>query len=313
MTAYALRLANSQDTSTRMRFGDMLALAAAGPLQARNGLRPDGGGEVSVVAGSMTVQVTPFMAWVQGTSTTAQAGYPFVLDSTLTLTLSAGDPASDRVDTIVARVQDDAYDSSGATVATVAVVEGVPGAGAPALPATCIPLRDVTVPAGVSAGTGGLVAGNLGADRRTYVTGLGGVTAVSSTADRDSLPAQAGTVVYRKDTDTLQAYNGTSWDTYYPGAPLISKVTWGTATITFQSGGGANGAIDHHLGETPDLCLATLEQEQQNVNCYSYGPTQFVAHVNNLSDGSNAIGVTAVIHWVAFKFAGTGYTSTSTQ
>jgi hypothetical protein len=105
----------------------------------------------------------------------------------------------------------DTYDGSVLLDADVVVVTGTPGAGAPALPTNCLPLRNVTVPAGASSGTGGLVAGNLSTDRRTYVSGLGGVVPVASQAERDALPALDGTVVYRTDVDRFEGRSNGTW------------------------------------------------------------------------------------------------------
>lgn len=210
MTEYALRLANDQDTAARMRLGDSLHLTpAAGVLQARAGVRP-GTAAVTVVAGTMAVEVAPFVGWVDGTTSDAQGGYPFVLDAAKQLTLDAGDPALARVDTIVARVYDDMYDGGGVTTATVEVVKGTPGGGAPALPASALPLRDVNVPAGRSVGTGGLVAGDLSTDRRRYTSSLGGVLPVVSEADRNAVDP-AVHVVYRLDTKVVEYRAASGW------------------------------------------------------------------------------------------------------
>lgn len=232
MTEYALRLENGTDTAVRMRFGDALPLFPAGASAGRNGLRPDGGGEVTVVAGSMTVQVTPFTAWVGGGASGAQGGYPFVLDTTKTLTFADGDPSLSRTDTIVAQVLDNAYDGSGSTVAQLVVVQGTPGSGAPALPASCVPLRDVTVPAGASAGTGGLGASNLGSDRRTYTAALGGVLPVAGVTERDAIPSpQPGMHVYRRDTGNVEWYTGSAWRVVQDDS-VEAQLTGATATTS---------------------------------------------------------------------------------
>ncbi|NED65381.1 hypothetical protein G3I15_31085, partial [Streptomyces sp. SID10244] len=69
------------------------------------------------------------------------------------------------------------YDTSGDTLA---VVERLPGTPAPtpdppALPVGCLRLWDVTVPAGASAGVGGLDWGTAVVDRRQYTAAVGGV------------------------------------------------------------------------------------------------------------------------------------------
>lgn len=216
MTAYAGRLANAADTAPRVRQIDTLGLAPAGSLQAREGLRPDGGGVVTVVAGTMDVSVSAFSGWVDGDASAAQGGYPFVNDSARVLTLANGHASLARVDLIVARVRDTTFDASGFTDADVVVIAGTPGSGVPAVPAGCMPLREVNVPAGLSAGTGGLSAGNLGSDRRRWTSALGGILPVVDQSDRDGLTPYEGMTVWRQDTDLLQVHTGAAWVDYTP-------------------------------------------------------------------------------------------------
>lgn len=241
MAEYATRLANSQDTIDRMRRTDALGLTPSGnPTLARSGLRPDGGGAVTVNSGQMSVSVSAFSAWIDGTASDGQVGYPVFLDAAKTLSIAAGHATLVRVDTVVAQVRDTAYDGSGSTDFRVLVVQGTPGAGAPALPASAIPLRDISVHAGASAGTGGLTAANLSTDRRQYVTALGGVLPVASSTERDALsPKVRGMTVHRADTDRLEVYNGTTW---VPYAPASSVPLMRVGTVTISSGGLAAGA-----------------------------------------------------------------------
>lgn len=262
MAEYALRLESGTDTAPRMRMGDALELGHSSPLDTRTGLRPDGGGAVAVVGGSMDVQVSPFLGWVSGGTSQAQGGYPFVLDSTKTLTLDAGDPSQARTDTIAAVVRDDAFDSSGTTAASVEVVKGTPGAGAPALPASALPLRDVIVPAGASAGSGGLSSSDLGADRRTWLAAAGGILTVSGATERDALPAVAGQAVYRDDTARVEVHDGTSWQTYAP----LRDSGWQAGGITAASGFAINDARVRQVGE-----LVQVEVHLQLTNQQNYG------------------------------------------
>lgn len=212
MSEYALRLQNSQDTAARVRIGDLLGFTPAGVLTARTGIRPaPTAGDVAAVAGTMNVSVQPFVAWVQGGVSVAQGGYTFVLDVAKNVAIANGHATLSRTDVVAVVVHENAYDGSGLTDAAVTVVQGTPGAGVPSLPANCLPLRNITVPAGLSVGTGGLTAGNLSTDRRTYVSGLGGVVTVASQAERDALPATNGTVVYRTDTDRLEVRRAGAW------------------------------------------------------------------------------------------------------
>jgi len=223
MTQYALRLANDADTAARVRMGDSIPfLSAAGKRGARSGLRNDGGGVVTVNEGTMQVSVSPFSAMVLGGATDTQGSYPFVSDDTVTLTLADGDATQDRTDTIAIVIADDSADGAGSTSAALTVVQGTPGGGVPDLPASALPLRDVTVPATISAGTGGLTSSNLGSDRRTYLPL--GITPVSGTTERDGLTPAPGTAVYRADADQVEVWNGTAWGVYAP----VSDSGWVT-------------------------------------------------------------------------------------
>lgn len=234
MAEYAARLANSQDTIDRMRRVDALGLTPSGnPTLARSGLRPDGGGAVTVNSGQMSVSVTAFSAWIDGGASDAQVGYPVFLDAGKTLAIAAGHATLVRIDTVVAQVRDTAYDGSGSTDMRVYVVQGTPGAGAPALPQSAIPLRDISVHAGASSGTGGLTAANLSTDRRQYVTALGGTLPVASQAERDALTSlQNGSVVYRTDVDRLEVKTAAGWTPY-------EKVTRLTGAAVFSASTGS--------------------------------------------------------------------------
>lgn len=219
MTTFATRLQNGVDTAVRMRMADAVLLHSPGPgkLGARSGVRNDmDAGFVSVVAGTMNVSVKPFTGWLDGGASDAQAGYPVVSDSTATLTLSPGHATQARVDVVAVVINDHAFDGSGQTNCVLTVIEGTPGGGVPALPVTCLPLRAINVPAGLSAGTGGLSSGNLSTDYRLYLPM--GITKVGSVADRDTIVPGTGrgTVVYRNDNDVLEVWNGTTWREYRP-------------------------------------------------------------------------------------------------
>lgn len=211
MAEYAIRLANGLDTAARMRMGDALGLSPGGATLAKQGFRDDGGGVVSITNGTMTATVQPFSAWIDGSTSNTQGGYPFICDAAKNLTVTDGHASLARVDTVVAQVRDTAFDGSGFTDARVYIVTGSPGGGAPAVPASAIPLRDINVPAGASAGAGGLTAANLGADRRVFTTGLGGVLTVASQTERDALSPRNGNLVYRADTDGLQVKASGGW------------------------------------------------------------------------------------------------------
>lgn len=231
MTDYALRLANGQDTAPRTRQGDSLGLWQAGPLNARSGLRPDGGGVVTAVAGSMAVQVTPFSAWVNGGTSDAQGGYPFVNDATKVLTIADGHASLSRTDTVAVVIRENAYDGSGFTDATLQVVAGTPGAGAPTLPATALPLRNIVIPAGLSAGSGGMGSSNISTDRRQWLSATGGILPVASLTERDALGAQNGQAVFRLDTNAVEVKTTTGWKAVPFSAATGPAEAAGVATV----------------------------------------------------------------------------------
>lgn len=217
MTTYATRLQNGVDTAVRMRMADSITLHSpgGGKVGGRLGLRNDSGGIVNAVGGTMNVTVSPFVGWVDGGTSDAQGGYPVINDATATLALAPGDATQARVDVIAVVINDTAFDGSGQTNCNLVVIQGTPGAGTPALPVTCMPLRAINVPAGLSAGTGGLSSGNLGTDYRVYLPN--GILRVASASERDSSSVAArGNVVYRVDSDEIEVWNGSTWRVYRP-------------------------------------------------------------------------------------------------
>jgi hypothetical protein len=210
---YALRLQNSTDTAARTRIADLLGLnRGTDSLRARSGVRP-GGGAVTVNAGTMDVVVAPLVAFIQGGVSAAQGGYPVVSDANVTLTVTAGHASLARIDTVIVEVRDNAYDGSGSVDARVRIVDGTPSGSpvAPALPTNAIALRNISVPAGTSVGTGGLTSGNLSTDRRQLLTSLGGIIPVAAQSERDGLTPYQGLAVYRMDTNRVEAYDGATW------------------------------------------------------------------------------------------------------
>lgn len=144
-------------------------------LNTRPGVIPGGDPFAATGAGAMTMQVGVGRAMVQGT--TAQGAYPVAVTAPETLTFPDGDALNPRTDSVVLRVYDGLYDTSGDTLAVVERLPGTPAAtpDPPALPVGCLRLWDVTVPAGASAGVGGLDWGTAVVDRRQYTAAVGGV------------------------------------------------------------------------------------------------------------------------------------------
>lgn len=208
MGEYALRLENAADTAPRVRAGDALGLTPNGTTaRARGGLRVDGGGAVTVSSGTMTVNVAPLVAWVDA-PLSGQVGFPFVLDASKALTIDAGDASLVRIDVIAVVVRENAFDSGGSTTGSVEVIKGTPGAGAPSLPNAAVPLRNISVHAGASSGSGGLTVANLSTDRRVWTVAAGGILPVANQTVRDALPStQMVRIVQRLDTGNIEVYD----------------------------------------------------------------------------------------------------------
>lgn len=244
------------DTATRGRLAlsSLWTPARDVPLKVTSGLINDGGGVVSVVAGTMNVQVTACRGIIQGTVSGAQGGYPVVIDSTETITLPNGG-GSDTPYTIAILVEDSAFDLSGQQRARVVAYAT---AGGPPVGSGVIPLRSINLRAGVSAGSGGLLSGDLGTDLRLYTVAVGGILPRLS-SNRPAQPAE-GSWIWETDTKLLRVWDGTQWKAIRKDALItvntfFSNGTWNKpADIKafwhrVWGAGGAGGPVDGQSGQ----------------------------------------------------------------
>ncbi|QHF97936.1 hypothetical protein DEH18_33460 [Streptomyces sp. NHF165] len=175
MTVRTAWLLPEGQTREDTRLTPLGTMAPEGPLTTRGGViaAPDALTATGVAA--MQVQISTGRAVVQGTA--AQGAYPVAVTSPETLTVADGNAQYDRIDTVILRVDDELYDTSEQTLATLDIVQGTPSdtPTAPDLPTAAVRLWDITVPAGASAGVGGLDWSSALADRRAYTTSYGGV------------------------------------------------------------------------------------------------------------------------------------------
>uniref|UniRef100_A0AAU2JVI3 Minor tail protein n=1 Tax=Streptomyces sp. NBC_00049 TaxID=2903617 RepID=A0AAU2JVI3_9ACTN len=205
-------------TRSDTRIASLGALTPTSPVATRSGIlpgSPDGKWRISgfTVMGTtaMGATVYPGRAVIQGTD--AQGAYPVALTQTLGLTFADGHAQYPRIDLIVLRVRDDEYDATGRTDAAVEIITGVPAATpvAPATPALSLALYTVAVPAGTSAGNGGINWTNALVGQRTTTVGLGGILPVTSDTAIGAYPGQ-----YRDIDGGLQRWDGTAWMPYPP-------------------------------------------------------------------------------------------------
>ncbi|MEV7413540.1 hypothetical protein AB0O04_37695, partial [Streptomyces althioticus] len=150
---------------------------------------------------------------------------PVAVDAPEVVTLADGSAQFARVDTVALRVFDGLFDTSGQTLARVEVIEGTPSATptAPTLEPACLPLWDVRVPAGASAGVGGIDWGSALTDRRRYTVAVGGIAPDGSSADEGAYDGQ-----YRDAGGFLERWNAEAgaWIVYRPPASPIGATLY---------------------------------------------------------------------------------------
>ncbi|WP_338932640.1 hypothetical protein WEB32_29695 [Streptomyces netropsis] len=160
------------------------------------------------------------------TGSTVQGSYPIAVTEPETLTIADGDAQYPRKDSIILRVYDTAYDGSGQTTAALMVLQGTPSDNpvAPVASGTAEKLYEVTIPAGTSAGTGGINWATGVSDRRRTTVSMGGIQTAGW-----SLGYSGAYVGQYRDTGTgLERWNGTAWSAF-PAVPKWKSFTpvWG--------------------------------------------------------------------------------------
>jgi hypothetical protein len=213
------------------------ALTPASAVGSRTGVLPGSPDGLTRIAGfgvtgsGMTATVAGGRAVIQSDSDDRGA-YQVALTSPTQITFADGDPLHSRVDLLVIKIYDDYYDGTGRTEASLEVVQGAAdGSNAvPAVPAVAIPLYQVAVPAGASAG-GTAISWSTGTgggllDRRAAVVAVGGILPAYSGGGAGAYPGQ-----YADVSGVLQRWNGSAWQPYqyYPSWQSWTP-TWSTTT-----------------------------------------------------------------------------------
>lgn len=139
-----------------------------------------------------------------------------------TLTVAANSSGQTRVDIVIARVYDNANNTS---YCDIEIVTGTPGSGQPATPSTSILLAAVTVASGASS----IVNADI-TDKRTFTAAPGGVLpAATGTA-----VAGPGQVVWNTTTGALQRSNGAGGLTGLGGGAEIDDINTSTGVAGSQ-------------------------------------------------------------------------------
>jgi hypothetical protein len=221
------------------RVANLGALTPTSPVASRSGVLPgssDGALRISglsVQGGSaMGATVYPGRALIQGSD--SQGAYPVALTSSLNLTFADGNAQYGRIDLVVVRV----YDDADRWEASVEIVTGTPAAApaVPAVPPLALPLYQVAVPAGTSAGTGGITWSTALVDLRTATVAVGGILPVGTESTAGSYPGQ-----YRDANAVLQRWNGTAWVSYpqaVGGIATAAQLTTGSYPGQYRDNAG---------------------------------------------------------------------------
>ncbi|MGJ5826717.1 hypothetical protein [Streptomyces ossamyceticus] len=175
MTVRSAWLLTNGQTREDTRLTPVGTYAPESEMRTRDGVIAGGNPFAATGAGAMSLQIGVGRAQVQGTD--AQGAYPVSVDAPVTLTFTDGEAQFARIDSVVLHVYDQLFDQGGQNLAAVEIVRGTGSATptAPTLPSACLRLWDVTVPAGASAGVGGIDWTSALADRRHFTSAYGGI------------------------------------------------------------------------------------------------------------------------------------------
>lgn len=230
------------------------AMTPANPVQVRSGILPGSYGGDSQSAGfwmtgatAMSATIHEGRAVIQGDST--QGAYPVTLPEQYTVTFADGNAQFDRIDLVVIRVYDDTYDNSQTFDAVIEVIQGGAATGAvipPPTPPLSLPLYQVYVPAGTSAGNGGIDWSSRLTDLRTVTVSIGGI--LPSYQDSGAAGCYPGQY---QDAGSLQRWSGSAWVAYpHQIGGIAPNGTLATGGYTGQYRDGGNGVLQRWSGSS---------------------------------------------------------------
>ncbi|MFE3127625.1 MULTISPECIES: hypothetical protein [Streptomyces] len=207
----------------------------ANPVQVRSGVLPGSyDGQYRLAAfwtfGSapMTATVSEGRAVIQGEI--SQGAYPVTLPASETLTFAPGNAQYGRIDLIVLRIYDGLYDDNQRYEAKLEILQGAPDPTpqVPQVPDRCLPLYEVLVPAGASAGNGGIPWDTSLKDLRTPVVSLGGILPVEGPVQPGAYPGQ-----YQDAGGALQRWDGGAWVPYSSATGGIVPASAASTTASY--------------------------------------------------------------------------------
>ncbi|MFF9017581.1 hypothetical protein ACF09C_32075 [Streptomyces sp. NPDC014870] len=217
------------------RLNQVGATTPTNPVQVRSGILPGSyngqhrlSGFWMTGASAMSATVSEGRAVIQGDI--SQGVYPVALPAAETVTFGPGDAQYNRVDLVVLKVYDPLYDGPGRNEAVVEVLVGKAEATpkAPGVPPRSLPLYEVTVPAGASAGNGGINWNTALKDLRSPVVSLGGILPVEGPVVPGAYPGQ-----FQDSGGALQRWDGGAWVSYPSSLGGIVPNSAGTLTASY--------------------------------------------------------------------------------
>lgn len=221
----------SQDARLATVAGLLIAAGSSGTtgIAARAGVRPGVGSPLLVSAASgMNITVNNGVGFVQGSAALDAGLWALVLDSATTLTATAADPSSPRIDNVCLTVVDNGDNTS---TYVVQIQAGTPASSpaAPALPANSLLLATIQVNAGATS----ITSGNI-TDRRVFTVAAGGILPVTSSAQYPG-SGQENQYIHDMGTHRLRRLNGSGGTVPPNTAPFAAVSTHVTSPVTCTS------------------------------------------------------------------------------
>lgn len=211
MAVEVLALASGVTDLTDHRMLNGALLTYNGSSAVRSGMFHGVSNGVLSTVSAMVARVGPLRCVINNSISNILGPYVVISDGNTDITFDNGEASVTRTDRIIVRVRDDVNDGSGSTAGSIEYLKGQASGSATALPNNSLLLFEVDVPAGASAGGGGINFGTA-VDQRIHTAANGGVlTATNATVMNAIGSPYDGMACYRRDLDCLYIYNGTTW------------------------------------------------------------------------------------------------------
>ncbi|MEV5968659.1 hypothetical protein [Streptomyces sp. NPDC051921] len=288
-------VAETGQTREDTRLTQMGVTNALNPVQVRSGILPgsyDGKYRLSgfwmTNSSAMSAIVSEGRGVIQGDI--SQGAYPVTLPASEVVTFSPGNAQYDRIDLVVLRVRDKLYGDD-RNEAVIEVIQGVPEATPKAqpVPARSLPLYEVRVPVGASAGTGGIPWATALKDLRNTVVSAGGILPVEGPVQQGAYPGQ-----YQDTPDAqLQRWDGGKWVAYPQAIGGVVPNTVGSAipgSYTGQYRDGLGGRLERWNGSA----WAPAFPGPIFNDSLTAGYTTSTSYVDTLTNRTGALSITFV-------------------